>query len=237
MQSKKSSGTYEQLERIVKIHEMLLEKKYPNTTTLSKIFERNVSTINRDIQFLRDSFLAPIEFDFSKNGYFYTDEKFTLQIESESKKKTFISNLELEKIAKLTNLPIQTIQNLEKYTILNLPGETEIGTNISCKYTGRFYFDGTVWLGLKAFDNFKQNGNDDYKLCISVFEYYGSKKTASIELQNRHLNYIAEDSPIENGYWLYVIFDMKLLEGDEEIAKCEFNNYLSFLRPEKFKES
>lgn len=52
------------------------------------------------------------------------------------------------------------------------------------------------------------------------------KKTKIV--QTNHLNYIAEDCPIDYGYWLYILLDNNLLQADESIAKMEFKRYLDF---------
>lgn len=60
------------LERLVYIHQELSALSYPNCTQLAKKLECSVSTINRDIEFLRDRFYAPIIYDYTKRGYCYS---------------------------------------------------------------------------------------------------------------------------------------------------------------------
>ncbi|MGH7952054.1 MAG: helix-turn-helix transcriptional regulator [Limisphaerales bacterium] len=62
------------LERMLRIHQSLQSGKFPNATTLAREIEVVTKTIHRDIEFMRDRLNLPIEFDSSRNGYFYTEE-------------------------------------------------------------------------------------------------------------------------------------------------------------------
>ncbi|MCR5436900.1 MAG: WYL domain-containing protein [Treponema sp.] len=54
---------------------------YPNANKLNKEHGWNLSrsTLGRYINILRDDYGAPVEFDFQKNGYYYTDNTFFIQ--------------------------------------------------------------------------------------------------------------------------------------------------------------
>ncbi len=60
------------LERMVKIHAALQQGDHPNATTLARVLETSTKTIHRDVGFMRDRLLLPIEFSVARNGYFYT---------------------------------------------------------------------------------------------------------------------------------------------------------------------
>ena len=62
--------------RLLQIDEEIRSGKFPNATTLSKKIEVSSRTIQRDIEYMRDMYNAPIEFDAYKNGYYYTEENF-----------------------------------------------------------------------------------------------------------------------------------------------------------------
>ena len=47
---------------------------FPNATTLAREVEVTTKTIHRDIEFMRDRLNLPVEFDPSRNGYFYNGE-------------------------------------------------------------------------------------------------------------------------------------------------------------------
>jgi len=66
------------LPRIYLIDEEIASGKYPNTTTLAKKYECGTATISRDIEFIRDRMKAPIEYDYTRKGYYYTEKTFRL---------------------------------------------------------------------------------------------------------------------------------------------------------------
>ena len=59
------------LERLSKIHAKIKSGCYPNTHQLAFDLGVSIPTISRDIEFLRDRFYAPIEYDASQRGYYY----------------------------------------------------------------------------------------------------------------------------------------------------------------------
>jgi predicted DNA-binding transcriptional regulator YafY len=66
------------LHRIYFIDREIALGKYPNTKTLAKSYEIGTATISRDIEFMRDMLDAPIEYDYSQKGYYYTQKTFRL---------------------------------------------------------------------------------------------------------------------------------------------------------------
>jgi predicted DNA-binding transcriptional regulator YafY len=66
------------LPRIYKIDAQIAAGKYPNSDDLSQLCETSISTISRDIEFMRDQLLAPIEYESFKRGYYYTEKTFRL---------------------------------------------------------------------------------------------------------------------------------------------------------------
>jgi predicted DNA-binding transcriptional regulator YafY len=62
------------LERMLRIHQALQAGGFPNASSLAREVEVSTKTIHRDIEFMRDRLNLPLEFDASRNGYFYTGE-------------------------------------------------------------------------------------------------------------------------------------------------------------------
>ena len=58
--------------RMVKIHELLAAGKFPNCSTLADVFEVSYKTVQRDIDFMRDQMLLPINYDSLQHGFHYT---------------------------------------------------------------------------------------------------------------------------------------------------------------------
>ena len=59
-------------ERLLQIHRLLGAGKYPASESMAREFEVSQKTIKRDIAWMKDHWDAPIEFDRSRGGYFYT---------------------------------------------------------------------------------------------------------------------------------------------------------------------
>jgi len=66
------------LPRIYFIDREIASGKYPNTRTLAKTYETGTATISRDIEFMRNMLSAPIEYDYTRKGYYYTEKTFRL---------------------------------------------------------------------------------------------------------------------------------------------------------------
>ena len=66
------------LPRIYFIDQQIAAGKYPNVPSLARKYETSRSSINRDIAYMRDMMGAPIEYDYFKKGFYYTEKTFRL---------------------------------------------------------------------------------------------------------------------------------------------------------------
>jgi predicted DNA-binding transcriptional regulator YafY len=66
------------LPRLYRIDEMIASGKYPNTRQIAAAHETSISSISRDIEFMKNSLGAPIEYDAYRRGYYYTEKTFRL---------------------------------------------------------------------------------------------------------------------------------------------------------------
>ena len=66
--------THRMIERLLHIHAKIKSGCYPNSKQLAYDLETSEPTINRDIEYLRDSRGAPIQYDFTNRGYYYTED-------------------------------------------------------------------------------------------------------------------------------------------------------------------
>lgn len=78
--------------RLLRIDEEIRAGRYPTAEKLAALFEVSRRTIERDIEFLRDRYDAPIDYDAKRRGYFYASETFFL-------KSLFLSDEELFAVA------------------------------------------------------------------------------------------------------------------------------------------
>ncbi len=58
----------------MKIHQAIQSGKFPNASTLAGELEVSTKSIHRDLEFMRDRFQFPLEYNALRNGYFYTEK-------------------------------------------------------------------------------------------------------------------------------------------------------------------
>jgi proteasome accessory factor B len=61
------------IERMLRIHEMIKGDRRPNRNVIASELEVSPKTVQRDIDFMRDSLRLPIEYDPLRYGYFYSE--------------------------------------------------------------------------------------------------------------------------------------------------------------------
>ena len=69
---KESCQSRPPLERMIRLHGLLQDGKFPNCQTLARELEVSAKTIQRDIEFMRDRQGMPIEYEQARFGYHYT---------------------------------------------------------------------------------------------------------------------------------------------------------------------
>ena len=72
------STTHPLMLRVLRIHKLIQARRYPNIPDLARLLGVSRSSIQRDIDTLRDQMGAPLAFNPIENGYEYTEEGFTL---------------------------------------------------------------------------------------------------------------------------------------------------------------
>jgi predicted DNA-binding transcriptional regulator YafY len=60
------------LVRMLRIHDFLSAGRYPNCSVLAREFEVSAKTIQRDVDFMRDQLVLPIEYDRVRHGFAYS---------------------------------------------------------------------------------------------------------------------------------------------------------------------
>ena len=72
------SSTRPQIYRLMVIDREIRAGRFPNSIRLSRALDVSPRTIRRDLETLRDSLGAPLEFDPVRNGYLYSERSFAL---------------------------------------------------------------------------------------------------------------------------------------------------------------
>jgi predicted DNA-binding transcriptional regulator YafY len=122
------------LERIYAFHQKLKSVRFPNAQTLMEEFELSRATAHRDISYMRDRLLAPLAFDSSRKGFYYTDQDFALPFE-DSPKILFLMGL-LNKMADEAGLgSLPEMKKLERrLSKLIAPGYEQLMDNVLCQW-------------------------------------------------------------------------------------------------------
>lgn len=60
------------LARMQRVHEWLMEDRYPNCRKIAEEFEVSTKTVQRDVNFMRDQMGLPIDYDKERFGFHYT---------------------------------------------------------------------------------------------------------------------------------------------------------------------
>jgi len=77
--NRKDSEKKVKLSRIARIDEEIRSGKYPNSDELASKMEVTPRTILRDIEYLKNFYNAPIEYDHTKHGFYYTKPNFFIK--------------------------------------------------------------------------------------------------------------------------------------------------------------
>ena len=59
---------------MLRIHQTIQSGQYPNAVSLARELEMSTKSIHRDLEFMRDRLGLPLEWDFDRRGYRYTEE-------------------------------------------------------------------------------------------------------------------------------------------------------------------
>mgnify|MGYP006285889651 CR=1 FL=1 len=82
--------TNSQQRRLQFIHARIKNDKYPNCRTLAEDFEGvSTKTIQRDLDYLRYDMNAPLEYDYDRKGYYYSENNFEIPAISMSESDLF----------------------------------------------------------------------------------------------------------------------------------------------------
>lgn len=65
--------------RILAVDSLIREGGFPNAAVIAKKLEVTPRTIQRDIEYMRDMYSAPIEYDYGHRGYYYSEPNFFIK--------------------------------------------------------------------------------------------------------------------------------------------------------------
>ncbi len=81
-----------QLERLMCEHILIRDAHYPSSQTIHKYFNVSPRTALRDIGILRNVFKAPVEYDYTRRGFYYTKEGWNISNVADSRVNLLLSS-------------------------------------------------------------------------------------------------------------------------------------------------
>lgn len=201
------------LERIIIIHNLIKSGVYPNKKAIQRYYcERTgyskvgEATISRDLECLRTRFNAPLEYDFFKKGFFYTDEKFDFKLNKISANevfylstvKTLLSNFEGGPIYEEINDVISFITETQTHI------QSDLLKRISVPPMPKVVFDENIWkIVMKAMQT----------NTVLEFEYTGRWNTNK-KLRRVHPYQVL----LEDGMYFLFGFDELAVNEEKELG-------------------
>ncbi|OGQ98414.1 MAG: hypothetical protein A2505_06260 [Deltaproteobacteria bacterium RIFOXYD12_FULL_55_16] len=115
------------LERFIWFDHEVRRQRFPNAAQLAEQFEVSGKTAQRSIEYFRDRLQAPLEYDYFKKGYFYSDSDFQLPLTRISEKELIALLISRKLISdasagSLSDELAQVSQKLGSLLAANLPG-------------------------------------------------------------------------------------------------------------------
>lgn len=110
-QKENESGKRESNLKLFRIHQIDAEIRsgsYPNKVSLSQKLEVSERTIARDLDYLRDFYKAPIEFDVIRNGFYYTEADFFIKYVNLTEGELFSLSLFDRLLTQYKNTPLES---------------------------------------------------------------------------------------------------------------------------------
>ena len=116
--------------RIIQIERSIRNGEYPSIQKLADYHEVSIRTIKRDIEFLRDRYTAPIEYDKNRNGYYYTDSTFMIQNVLLTEGDLFTVSTIMPLMEQYKNTPLEnSFKNIMEKVSEMLPDQVDVNTS------------------------------------------------------------------------------------------------------------
>ena len=115
--------------RLLLIDKAIRAGKYPNANTLASLAEVNPRTIQRDIEYMRDMYGAPLEYDPARRGYYYTEDNFYLKSVPITEGELFSIALFDQLLEQYRNTPLEkALRDIFTKIIQCLPDKVNVDT-------------------------------------------------------------------------------------------------------------
>jgi predicted DNA-binding transcriptional regulator YafY len=120
--------------RILAVDELIREGRYPNANTIARKLEVTQRTIQRDIEYMRDMYMAPIEYDPIKHGYYYSEPNFFIKSVPLSEGELFSIALFDPLLEQYRNTPLEkNLRQIFAKIVKCLPDNVDVDANFLTK--------------------------------------------------------------------------------------------------------
>lgn len=156
--------------RLLLIDKVIRAGKFPNANKLAAVAEVNPRTIQRDIEYMRDMYGAPLEYDPVHRGYYYTEENFFMKGVPLTEGELFSIALFDQLLEQYKNTPLEkSLRTIFSKIIQCLPDKVSVDTG--------FLTSQVTFIPDRA-------GNIDIKVFEIVFAALRKKQTISFEYRS-----------------------------------------------------
>ena len=156
--------------RLLLIDKAIRAGKYPNANTLAALAEVNSRTIQRDIEYMRDMYGAPLEYDPTRRGYYYTEDNFFMKGVPLTEGELFSIALFDQLLEQYRNTPLEkALRDIFSKIIQCLPDKVSVDTG--------FLNSQVTFIPDIA-------GNIDLKVFETIFRALQKKQTVSFEYRS-----------------------------------------------------
>lgn len=122
--------------RLLQIDREIQRRSYPNAVSLARLLEVSTRTIQRDIEYMRDFLNAPLAFDTTRNGYYYSEENYFMKSLPISEGELFSVALFDQLLEQYRNTPLeQNLRSVFKKIVMSLPDNITIDSGFLVKQT------------------------------------------------------------------------------------------------------
>jgi len=118
------------IHRILMLDEAIRSGSFPSIDRLARKAEVNVRTIERDIEYLRDMYAAPVEYDRERKGYYYTEPNFFIKSVVLTEGELFSIALFDRLLEQYDNTPLaETLRGIFAKIVRSMPEKVTVDTS------------------------------------------------------------------------------------------------------------
>jgi predicted DNA-binding transcriptional regulator YafY len=137
--------------RILAVDSLIRAGKYPNATTIARRLEVTARTVQRDIEYMRDMYGAPIEYDPERRGYYYSEANFYIKSVPLTEGELFSIALFDPLLEQYRNTPLEgDLRKIFGKIVRSLPDNVDVEANFLTSQMS-FIPDITAKIDRKAF--------------------------------------------------------------------------------------